>query len=338
MTNPVDENDGLSQSWPADPSTVNGTSRSKKSYIAAGAITIFGILAGVAIIYSQPLADYFVLKDANPAMIALAQQAGMSQSGELVFLRAKPQFATDTQMRSDCAGNAAANNKNGFIEQGCFVPDRYNQASGHIYIRQMPANLYGQEIVTAAYEMLHSVYFSLAGGSQNSQLVQAIEDNYNTLHNAALDAQVVNFAKTEPVYRDLELFSLLGAEYAQTSPKLEQFYAPYFTNRSLTVDSYSRVTSTFQNEQAQLQQLSNTITSDDGSANTAYAASLDWARVGNTYEDAYNYTIYKNYIAQENAVINQYNQLSQEYNTLVTQYNGSQPVKSIQNIQTQSSK
>ena len=307
-------------------------------YVIALIILIISVVIAAIVIFYQPFSDQLVLKNASPAMVALAQQAGMSKQGELVFLRAEPQFATDTQMRSDCADNAAANNKNGFIEQGCFVPNPHNHSSGRIYIRQMPANLYDQEIVTATYEMLHSVYFSLSGSNQASSLVQAIESNYNSLHNPTLDAQVVNFANTEPGYRDLELFSLLGTEFGKVSSPLEQFYAPYFTNRQLTVDGYSRVKSTFQTEQAQLKQLSGTIASDDGLANTAYADSLAWAKAGNAYEDTYNYNIYMNYIAQENATINQYNQLSTEYNTLVTAYNGSQPVNSIQNIQTQASK
>lgn len=307
-------------------------------YLLAGLILALGVIIAVFVVFLLPVSSYFVLKNADPAMVALAQQAGMSKNGELVFLRARPQFATDAQMRSYCANNAAANNKNGFIEQGCYVPNPRKHSSGHIYIRRMPANLYDQEIVTATYEMLHSVYFGLSSSSQSTSLVQAIESNYNTLHTPVLDAQVVNFAKTEPGYRDLELFSLLGTEYSQVSPGLDSFYRPYFTKRNLTVEAYSRVTSTFQNEQTQLKQLNSTITSDDGLANTAYADSLAWAKAGNAYEDTYNYNIYKNYIAQENAAINQYNQLSQEYNTLVTEYNGSQPVNSIQNVQTQSSK
>ncbi len=312
--------------------------KDNKHYLIALAIFIFALIIGVIIIYYQSFSNQLVLKNANPAMIALAQQAGMNQRGELVFLRAKPQFATDAQMRVDCAGNAAANNKNGFIEQGCFVPNSNNHATGQIFIRQMPPNLYDQEIVTASYEMLHLIYFSLSGSSQSSSLVQAIEANYNSLHSVSLNTQVVNFAKTEPGYRDLELFSLLGTEFSKLSPNLEQFYAPYFINRQLTVDNYNQVISTFQNEQTQLKQIRSTITSDDSLANVAYADSLAWASAGNAYEDTYNYNIYKNYIAQENTAINQYNLLSNEYNTLVTEFNGSQPISTIQNIKVQSSK
>src|SRR5487761_1105974 len=142
--------------------------KKNRHYVAALIILILSVVIAAIVIFYQPFSDQLVLKNASPAMVALAQQAGMSKQGELVFLRAEPQFATDTQMRSDCADNAAANNKNGFIEQGCYVPDAHNHSAGHIYIRQMPANLYDQEIVTATYEMLHSVYFSLSGSNQAS--------------------------------------------------------------------------------------------------------------------------------------------------------------------------
>lgn len=310
------------------------TKSNNKIYLISTAIIVSSlIIAGIIVLY-QPITDYYVLKDANPAMVLLAEQAGMSREGELIFLRSNPTLATDSQMLTDCANNAAANNKNGFIEQGCYVPNPHDNSTGRIYIRQMPANLYDQEIVTAAYEMLHSIYFS----DNSSRLVMAIESNYNQLQNPALDEQVVNFAKTEPGYRDLELFSLLGTEYSNISPSLEKYYSPYFYNRSLTVSSYSTVISTFQTEQSQIKQLQASIATDSSLANKAYADSLAWAKVGNAYEDSYDYGIYKSYIAQENTAIGQYNQLSQTYNTLVTDYNGTQPVSALQNVTTQSSK
>lgn len=306
---------------------------SYKTYLLALLIVLLGGLIAAAVVFYQPFMNYLVLKNANPAMISLAEQAGMSRQGELVFLRSDPQLATDAQMSTDCAGNAAANNKNGFIEQGCYVPDPGNVTRGHIFIRQMPANLYNEEIVTAAYEMLHSVYLS-----QNSpQLIQAIESNYSHIHNASLNAQVVNFASTEPGYRDLELFSLLGTQYTSLSPALEAYYAPYFANRSLTVSNYTRVTTLFQSEQTQLNQLQAAIAAEASSANQAYADSVAWAKAGNATEDTYDYNIYKNYVAEENANINQYNQLSKAYNALVTEYDGTQPVAHINQVTTNSS-
>lgn len=306
----------------------------RKNYFIASGIFLIGLIVAGIIIFYQPLSDYLVLKNANPEMVTLAEQAGMSRQGELVFLRADPQFASDSQMSIDCAGNAAANNKNGFIEQGCYLPSKHNSSVGRIYIRQMPANLYDQEIVTAAYEMLHSVYFT----KSSSQLVMAIESNYANINNSNLDSLVVNFAKTEPGYRDLELFSLLGTEYSNLTPKLTGYYSPYFSNRTLTLDSYNRVRAIFKTNKDQLTKLSQVITSDNSLANTAYADSIAWAKTGNAYEDSYDYGIYKNYITQENTAIRQYNQLSQAYNTLVTEYNGSQPVSAINSVTTQNSK
>ncbi len=310
----------------------------QKSYLLPSLVLSLAVVIAVFIVFYQPITNSLILKNANPQMIALAQQAGMSKEGEILFLRTKPQFATDAEMSIDCANNAAANNKNGFIEQGCYIPDVHNNAQGRIYIRQMPASLYDQEIVTAAYEMLHSVYFRVYGSSQATNFVQTIESNYNLINNKNLNQQVVNFANTEPGYRDLELFSLLGTEFSKLSPNLQKYYSPYFSNRQLTVNNYQQINSTFNNERSQLSQLHNTIVSDDSLANKAYADSLAWAQQGNAYEDAYNYNIYKNYINQENTTINQYNQLSNDYNKLVAEFNGSQPIRSLQSVQVQNSK
>jgi hypothetical protein len=326
------------QSQQLDSSNPNDISKIKKKYLIAVIVFCLGLAISAFIIFFSPISNYLIIRNANPAMISLAQQAGMSREGELVFLRSKPQIVSDIQMEKDCAANAAANNRNGFIEQGCFVPSRYNNANGRIYIRKMPPNLYDQEIVTAAYEMLHSVYFNIASTNKQTSLIQAIEANYNNINSHTLNTQVINFAKTEPNYRDLELFSLLGTEYSNLSKNLTNFYAPYFNDRLLTVDNYNNITSIFKNEQNQLSQIQTTITNDNNEANKAYADSLAWAKIGNSYEDAYNYNIYKNYIAQENSAINRYNQLNIEYNTLVTEYNGNQPVNSLKNVQPLNSK
>ncbi len=314
------------------------TSRPSGYGFVATVIFFLGILAAISILFLRPIPASWILKTANPAMITLAKRAGMSRQGELIFLQSDPKVVSDTQMEQYCAGNAASNNRNGFIEQGCYVPNSYNPTTGHIYIRQMPTDLYDQEVVTAAYEMLHAVYFKWTVNGQQSQLVQMIENNYKTTHNQSLEAQVANFAKTEPGYRDLELFSLLGTEYLNLSSGLSNFYAPYFSNRNLTITSFTKTKALFQNYQLQLQQLQSDITRYDNLANKAYSGSVAWARVGNAREDTYDYNIYKEYVSLENTAINQYNSLVSDYNALVTEYNGSQPVNSMSTVTTAKSK
>ena len=286
-------------------------------------------LGTIGLVELQHFLDWRTVTTADPAMAALADQAGMSQKGRLAFLRTHPQLVSDAQMQAACASNTAANNSNGFIEQGCFVP-----TENRIYIRKMPTDLHNLEISTAAYEMLHPVYLSLHRSSRAAALDGAIEANFTALHDANLNAQVANFAKTEPGARDLELFSLLATGYSNLSTDLAAYYAPYFDNIGATVSANNHVLQLFRADQAQLNQLQVQIKHYDDLANSTYAASVRWANLGNQAKDDYYYNLYKQYISQENTAVGQYNQLLQVYNALATEYDGTQPVQKIQPTQT----
>ncbi len=276
------------------------------------------------------IVDDYTLSHADPAMILLANQAGMSRAGKLVFLRTHPQFVNDSQMQNACAANTAANNSNGFIEQGCYVTDTHR-----IYLRQMPANLHQLEVSTAAYEMLHPVYISLTA-LHKTAVDQAIEASYDRVKDADLTAQVANFAKTEPGARDLELFSLLATSYTGLSSDLTQYYAPYFDNLGAAVQANNQVKQLFKQSESQLQTIKAQIDEYDRLARNAYAASVVRAHAGDQAGDDYYYSQYRQYLDQENAAINRYNTVLSSYNALVTEYNGSQPVSQINQAPTES--
>ena len=306
------------------------------------AVAIIAILIAYGPV-SRVVADYITIKDANPAMVALAQKSGMNQTGELIFLRTHPKLDTDSQMESDCSSNAAANNSNGFIEQGCYAP-----STNRIYIRTMPNNLYDMEVSTAAYEMLHAVYINIDTSGQGTSLNQAIEANYQAINDTFLNSQVTAFAKTEPGARDLELFSLLGTGYSNLTNSLVNYYTPYFSSIHKTVAANDAVIQLFQQDENELSSIQVQINDYDNIANTmynnaitAYNDSVSWANVGNQEEDDYNYNIYqRDYnlysgdLDIENNFINSYNNVLQNYNDLVTEYNGTQPVSQTQNVQT----
>ena len=280
-----------------------------------GAIVLLTIASG-------PISDYFTIQDANPTMLKLAHDAGMTRQGELIFLRTNPQLVNDTQLAQVCPD--AQSNNNGFIEQGCYVPNQSDPTTGRIYIRQMSSDLSNLEVTTAAYEMLHPAYIGLTEQSDGAALNKSIESNLATLTNDDLQAQIANFAKTEPGAKDLELFSILGTEYGGISSDLAAYYAPYITDLSIDVSFNNQINQLFQNETSQLTQLQDTINKTDADANTAYSNSVSWANAGDQYEDDYNYNIYKQDIALENSYIEQYNQLLGQYNVLVDEYNGQQ--------------
>ena len=299
--------------------------------IAAASFGLVWCTAHVIIPEIRRYEDWQVLSHADPAMSSLADEAGMSRQGKLVFLKTHPQLVSDSEMQAACSQNTAANNQNGFIEQGCYSPP-----DNRIYIRRMPTDLQKLEATTAAYEMLHPVYIAIHKTTAAGALDRAIEANYVALHDAKLVAQVANFASTEPGARDLELFSLIGTGYPTLIAGLEAYYAPYFSNRDITVAATQAIDKLFQQSQDQLAALHSQIDSVDKQANQSYDDSVARARAGDAGGNNYYYNQYLQYIKQENGIIGQYNAVLKNYNALVTEYNGTQPVRSISPAQTQS--
>src|SRR5258708_1385286 len=296
----------------------------KKRFSKRTKVIFWSIVGAIVLltIVSGPISDHFTIQGASPAMLKLAHDAGMTRQGELIFLRTNPQLVNDTQLAQACPD--AQSNNNGFIEQGCFVPNQSDQTTGRIYIRQTSSDLYNVEVTTAAYEMFHPAYIGITEPSDESALNKSIESNLATLTNDDLQAQIANFAKTEPGAKDLELFSILGTEYGGISSDLAAYYAPYITDLNIDVSLNNQVMQLFQNDENQLKQLQDTINKTDVDANTAYSTSVSWANEGDQYEDDYYYNIYKQDIALENSYVDQYNQLLGQYNVLVDEYNGQQ--------------
>lgn len=290
------------------------------------------IFVVVAIVVYGPISDSLTISSADPAMIKLAQDAGMNRKGELIFLRTHPQLDSDSQIETDCGSLGASFNDNGEILQGCYITD-----TNRIYIRQMPSDYANLEITTAAYEVLHPIYQSLTESDTSGRLNKAVEAEYAARSSDYdLTGQVGVFDKTEPGAKDDELFSILGTQYSDLSPTLAAYYTPYFYNLSADVTLNQQELALIPNLQAQLNQLNNKINTDESDANIAYADSVSWANVGNAYEDTRNYNIYTQDFNTENQDIAQYNQLVQQFNTLRSEYTGSQPVSQKQNASEQS--
>ena len=59
------------------------------------------VIVGIVILW-RPITDQITLASADPKMVQLANDAGMSRKGEVLFLRTKPQLDSDTQILNDC--------------------------------------------------------------------------------------------------------------------------------------------------------------------------------------------------------------------------------------------
>lgn len=185
-------------------------------------VLVVAVLVGLAAFYRTPIGDWVFFLHYHPsAQVAqTATDAGLSAKGRHLFYRGNPQFDTLAQINAACS-----------IEHlGCL------SGRGTIYILNDPSQ-HDQTIVTAAHEMLHLAYARLSS-SQKATLAPLIDQ--------AIAENDINGIETElqdePTVADRrdEAHSLLGTEYANLPAALEQYYAQYFTNRSLVVAAAER--------------------------------------------------------------------------------------------------
>ena len=309
------------------------TTRTSTDWRKLAKITIILLLLIVAPKVIGYIGDTLTIATADSSMKQLAQDAGMSRKGELIFLHANPTYASTEDMSSNCK---AVYNGNGYVEQGCYDP-----SANTIYIRSMTSELHGVEVVTAAHEMLHAAY----GKLDSPQLAQAntqIEEYYKGLTDPDLTGRMAYYEKTEPGAKDNELNSIIGTEQIAIPDSFENYYDGYFSDRSIVTAANKSALSVFDNYTGQMNTLTTEYNTFMNAANHAYALaqtayydSTTWAEVGNAYENDRNYNIYlqdfniyKQDYEQADAYAKQHDDLAQKYNDLEAQYNG-QPISQI---------
>jgi hypothetical protein len=167
----------------------------------------------VAALNRQSIGDKMFFLNYHPTAktIQLAKDAGLSDSGRTLLYRTNPQFASREAIIAECD-----------IERlGCL------SSKGQTFILYDPAKP-AQTIVTGAHEMLHLAY---------RRLSQSQKDDLAPLIDQAITANAINISdelKSVTTLEDRrdEAHSLLGTEYKNLSPKLETYYAKYFSDRS----------------------------------------------------------------------------------------------------------
>lgn len=274
--------------------------------LAAWAILLIGI--GFT---CTPAANWWTLRRADPAMISLANSAGMNRSGELYLLRTHPQVLSGDAFTSQCPSQ-----DNQYVEEGCYL-----SGQSRIFIRSMPSELSTEETVIAAHEMLHAAYHGLSD-SERSHVDSMLEAAYQQVKTPDLDKRMADYASSEPGARDSELHSILGSEFGNLPSDLEQYYDRYFQNRQDVVEAHNDVEIVFNNYEDSLNSLDARIKNEEATADSLYAKSVYYAKMGDAYYDDYYYNQYSKQIDTVNSDVVAYNSKLNSYNLLIAAYNG----------------
>jgi len=227
-------------------------------------LSILGLLAA----NKQNINDWWRLRGYQPpaAVASLASQDTMNDYTRHLFYLNRPQLLpTVSGFRQYCPENKDT------IVLGCY---HSGQNGIFIYNVQDPA-LAGVQEVTAAHEVLHSIYARLSTKDRN-YVDGLLEDYYkHGLSDPQVKAEVKIYQQTEPHDVMDEMNSTFGTEIANLPAPLEAYYKRFFTDRSAIVayeQKYEAVFTTRQNtvnqDDQQLKSMKQNIDSEQAALET----------------------------------------------------------------------
>ncbi len=294
-------------------------------------IIVSGVI--VLILNQQRLSDWWKLRGYRPPgfVTELATQDTMNAYTRHLFYLNRPEILnTVAGFRKYCPENENT------IVLGC-----YHSGQNGIFIYNVPdPTLAGVTEVTAAHEVLHSVYARLSN-SERSYVDGLLENYYqHDLRNQTVLAEVKLYQQTEPHDVMDEMNSTFGTEILDLPAPLDKYYDQFFTDRAAIVHyeqqyegalttRYNTIASddsmltslqqSITSQESTLQAEYNQITSDHQQLNALLNA--DETSSYNARVDGYNSEVetYNHAIATLQAEIANYNQLVTARNLIAGQ-------------------
>lgn len=275
--------------------------------------------------HRQDLTDWWRINHYRPSveMQNIIGRAGIINRGHDLLYASQAEVDDRLAFNQACSSNSERS-----IVLGCYR----NQ---HIYIYDvLDSRLNGVKEVTAAHEMLHAAYERLSSAERQhvNAMLEPIIKNTTDEHILAL-IQLYNAQEPGELYN--EMHSVLGTEYRNLSPELEQYYSRYFTDRKKVVgysEGYEAIFSASKTRIAaddqQLDQLKTSIEANNSELElqqgeiAATVKQLSELRAANNIE-AYNWNVplYNDKVHQFNALVTATRTLVDRYNALVEQRN-----------------
>jgi hypothetical protein len=285
----------------------------------------------MVVIYRQSILDWWVLHSYQaPANIKqLADDDTMVGWGRDLFYVSEPQVENSETFNMHCSHTGEKS-----IVLGCYTAQR-------IYVYNVTdSRLSGVQQVTAAHEMLHAAYERLDGGTK-TQVNAWLTAELAKVTDERLKGLIDLYNKQEPGELLNEMHSILGTEYGNLSPELENYYKQYFSNRAKIVQYSQTYEGVFTASQIKLDQLETKLNAlkQQIDANTdeinqqraalnAQNAQLNSLRQSdpsayNQQVPTYNTRVqaYNNLVIATRSLIDQYNQLVAEHNNEATAQN-----------------
>jgi hypothetical protein len=269
--------------------------------MAAGLLVT--VLFVTAAFQHQAILDAHALATFKPSqqVAKIEQELRLTTSARAMLYRAHPQINPKAVFNRNC--NTVPHE----LELGCFY-------RGRIYILQIDnPSLQPEMDVVTAHELLHAAWVRLSPG-ERTELAVELQRVYSTMTDPELKERMATYARTEPGEEANELHSILGTEYGNLSPRLEQYYARYFTVRSAVVARHTAYEEVFSARKAELEAQLQLIRAKKSQLSVLNRR-MDTLKTSNQIQ-AYNALV-----PSQNALVDEINNQIEAYQRGVDEYN-----------------
>lgn len=169
----------------------------------------------------------------SPEIAQIANDVGLNENGRFYYFASRPELDFAKEFNGECRSREQGN-----AILGCYKNQR-------IYIYNVnDERLNGLKEVTAAHEMLHAAYERLPE-SDKKAVTTLLEKEYRKNSDAEFSKRMDYYKRNQPGEEYNELHSIIGTEFADISPQLEDYYKRYFNNRSQVVALHSKYSDKF---------------------------------------------------------------------------------------------
>lgn len=169
----------------------------------------------------------------SPEIAQIANDVGLNENGRFYYFASRPELDFAKEFNGECRSREQGN-----AILGCYKNQR-------IYIYNVnDERLNGLKEVTAAHEMLHAAYERLPE-SDKKAVNTLLEKEYRKNSDTEFSKRMDYYKRNQPGEEYNELHSIIGTEFADISPQLEDYYKRYFNNRSQVVALHSKYSDKF---------------------------------------------------------------------------------------------
>lgn len=289
-----------------------------KKLIAFVSIALLIIAGLLGFQNRQFIKDWYVVntKQQQSEAIAVASSLELTDEGNFLYEASQPKILPADEFNEACK----AVDKELTIVLGCYTAQRF-------YVFQVDdSRLQGVEEVTAAHELLHSVYERLPQNDKDV-LNREIQLASNAITDPHFVELVDQYKKSEPAELDNEIHSIIGTEIAVLPKVLEDHYGKYFKNRSKIVEFSKSYQSVFKENSdkiesydAKLKELKLEIEDiESGLLDLEKELSLKQAELARLRSQ--DTSLYNVQVPVFNAMVSEYNSRVGQAKDLTTQYN-----------------